>query len=136
MAKEPASKARVRRVKSPETFREKAAKSNTIKPKKHRFSWFTKLFNKIKTIISKPFHKFAKTKFGRLLRKPLRILAKILLIPYFKGSFNELKLVTWPGWKQSRKLTYAVLAFAIVFGTAIAGLDWVLGKIFKQILIK
>lgn len=136
MANQPVKKARVRKVKNPETFRDKAAKAGTPKVKKNRFRFLSKLSAKVSGTLSKPLNKLAKTKFGRLSRKPLHILAIILLIPYFKGSFKELKLVTWPGWKQSWKLTYAVLAFAIVFGTAIAGLDWVLGKIFKQILIK
>ncbi|HET8992039.1 MAG TPA: preprotein translocase subunit SecE [Candidatus Saccharimonadales bacterium] len=136
MAKEPAKKSRARRVKSPESFREKAAKAGSEKPKRNRLGVVSKTFRKITSAIKSPFKKAGNTRIGKILKKPFRIISVILLIPYFKGSFKELKLVSWPSFKQSRKLTYAVLAFAIVFGTAIAGLDWALGKIFKQILIK
>jgi preprotein translocase SecE subunit len=136
MASQPVKKAKVRKVKNPETFREKAVKASIPKVKKKRFGFALKAIKKIARLIATPFRKFAKTRLGRILKKPLRLLGVVLLVPYFRGSFTELKLVTWPGWKQSRKLTYAVLSFAIVFGAAIAGLDWVLSKIFKEILIK
>jgi preprotein translocase subunit SecE len=32
-------------------------------------------------------------------------------------------------------LTFAVLVFAIVFGAVIAGVDWVLDKIFRHLLL-
>jgi preprotein translocase SecE subunit len=70
------------------------------------------------------------------LHKPARIFGKIIVPPYFRSSFAELKLVTWPNWTQSRQLTTAVLIFAVIFGAAIAGVDWGLDKIFKHILLK
>ena len=65
-----------------------------------------------------------------------RWLGLILWPPYFRHSFRELKLVTWPNWRQSWRLTFAVLAFAAVFGAAIAGIDYGLDKLFKEVLLK
>jgi preprotein translocase SecE subunit len=49
---------------------------------------------------------------------------------------QELRLVTWPNWKQSRQLTFAVLVFAVIFGAAIAVVDYGLDKVFRNILLK
>jgi preprotein translocase SecE subunit len=72
--------------------------------------------------------------------KPFRFLGKwiglIVVPPYVRNSFRELKLVTWPDWKQSWRLTFAVLAFSAVFGAFIAGVDYGLDKLFKEVLLK
>lgn len=63
-----------------------------------------------------------------------RILSKVLFLSYFKGSWQELKKVTWPDAKTTTKLTFAVIIFASVFGIFIALVDYVLDKIFRSIL--
>lgn len=72
--------------------------------------------------------------------KPFRFVGKwiglILVPPYVRNSFRELKLVSWPDFRQSWRLTFAVLAFAAVFGAFIAGVDYGLDKLFKDILLK
>jgi preprotein translocase SecE subunit len=125
-------------VKNPETFRERAVKANQSNNKQKR-----RPFKKLWAVISKPFKvvkarldKLAENKIVSILLKPFRLLGKVLLFGYFKSSWEELKQVTWPTLKQSRQLTFAVVSFAVVFGASIAGLDWVLGKVFKQILLK
>jgi len=65
-----------------------------------------------------------------------RVLSHVLLLRYFRNSWKELKLVTWPNRKQTTQLTIAVFAFAIAFGLAVAITDYGLDKIFKRILIK
>jgi preprotein translocase SecE subunit len=70
------------------------------------------------------------------LRKPLRIIGLVIFPVYFRRSWQELKLVTWPGFKQSLRLTWAVLLFAIIFGTAVALVDYGLDAVFKRILLK
>lgn len=72
----------------------------------------------------------------RIIRTPFRWLGKILVPTYFRQSWRELKLVTWPSWKQSWQLTYAVLIFAVVFGAIIAAVDYGLDKVFRNILLK
>ncbi|HEY8999108.1 MAG TPA: preprotein translocase subunit SecE [Candidatus Saccharimonadales bacterium] len=68
--------------------------------------------------------------------KPVRFLAKILLIMYVINSWRELKQVTWPTRRESRRLTTAVVLFAIVFGFLIAVVDYGLDKLFKEVLLK
>lgn len=81
--------------------------------------------------------------FGFVLKpfktKPIRFigrfLAKVLLLNYFKQSWQELRQVTWPGRKETAQLTFAVFAFAIVFSVLIAIIDFGLDKLFKEVLI-
>lgn len=76
---------------------------------------------------TKPFISFFKF-IGRFLKK--------LLPRYFINSWHELKQVTWPGRKETWRLTGAVLSFAIVFGVAIAIVDKILSVIFKNFILK
>src|SRR5579884_3756160 len=135
MADEPAKRPK-RKLRNPESFREKALKASTEKKE-------SQTLRKIKRVLSYPFIKAGegiKAFFGlsvfKPFRKPARIIGKIIFPSYFRKSFAELKLVTWPSFKQSRQLTFAVLVFAVVFGLAIAGLDWGLDKAFKNLLLK
>lgn len=66
----------------------------------------------------------------------LHIIGLILVPRYFRNSWRELRQVTWPNKKESRRLTLAVMLFALLFGIAIAIVDYGLDKIFKRILLK
>lgn len=55
---------------------------------------------------------------------------------YLKGAWQELRLTTWPGRRETIRLTFAVFVFSAIFAVFIAGLDFVLDKLFKQIIIK
>lgn len=97
------------------------------------------IFSRIRGIIKKIFKPF------RFLLKPFRlrpvryigrILHKILLIDYFKSSWRELKLVSWPDRKKTFQLTIAVFVFAIGFGVFIAIVDFGLSKLFQEVLLK
>jgi len=68
--------------------------------------------------------------------KPFRILGFIVVPPYFRNSWKELRQVAWPEFRTALRLTFAVIAFAIVFGILVAVLDYGLDKLFKQVLIK
>jgi len=68
--------------------------------------------------------------------KAVRVIGRILGLSYLRTSWHELKEVTWPSFRESRRLTTAVISFAVVFGVVIYAVDWILDKIFKQILIK
>jgi preprotein translocase SecE subunit len=72
----------------------------------------------------------------RFTWRPIKWLGRHLIPRYFRNSFKELRLVTWPGRKQSRQLTQAVILFAIVFAVFISLLDFGLDKVFKRILLK
>lgn len=70
-------------------------------------------------------------KAGKFLNKRRSFVPK-----YFRESWAELKLVTWPTRKETWKLTLAVFVFAISFGAVIALVDFGLDKIFKALLLK
>lgn len=68
--------------------------------------------------------------------KPFRIIGLILVPPYFRNSWKELRQVTWPKRRESFRLMFAVVAFAAVFGGLVAALDFGLDKVFKEVLLK
>jgi preprotein translocase SecE subunit len=58
------------------------------------------------------------------------------LIPGFlKKSWAELRQVVWPNRSDTFKLTVAVLLFALFFGALIAGVDYVLDKLFREVIL-
>lgn len=74
----------------------------------------------------------------RPLRPVLRLVGRILgwLAPrYFINAWREVKQVTWPGRRETWRLTLAVFVFAIVFGLMIYGVDKVLESIFKKVVL-
>lgn len=72
--------------------------------------------------------------FSRL--KVVRKIGRILGFRYLRDSWRELRLVTWPTFPDSARLTGAVIIFSVVFGVLIAIVDYALDKIFRQILLK
>lgn len=126
-------------VKNPETFRERAIKANEVSDKPKRTAKVRQAGSKVANPVIKPIKQAA----GKLLKlKPLRplfkllgFIGKIILPPYIRNSWSELRQVTWPTKKQSRQLTGAVLIFAAIFGATVALVDFVLDKIFKNLLL-
>lgn len=139
MADEQSGKSK-RRVKNPETFRERAVKAAEEVDKPKKTKRLGQAVNKPIKATFKPigtfFTKLGKSKIFKPFRKPARFVGKILVPVYLRNSWQELKLVTWPSWKQSRQLTSAVLIFAFVFGVIIAVVDYGLDKLFRSILLK
>jgi preprotein translocase SecE subunit len=139
MAKEQPEKA-TRRVKNPETFRERAIKASDDSGKLSRSARLKRAIAKsvapIFTPIKRAADKVAGIRALRPLFKVLRFVGRIIFPRYFRDSWRELRQVTWPGWRESRRLTYAVLVFAIIFGASIAVVDYGLDKLFKAILLK
>lgn len=128
MAEEP-TKSKQRLIKKAETVREKAAKAeeNSQQPRRLQTT---------KRHASAPFRFI-----GRIFRKlgtfkPFRIIGYILVPPYFRNSWKELRQVTWPTFPVAIRLTFAVIVFAVIFGCMIALLDLILDKIFKEVLLK
>lgn len=126
-------KTKKRLVKNPETFRERALRANEISDKPKRSDKFKRTGSKATSPLFKPIGWALNTVFDR---KPFRLIGRILLPVYLRNSFRELKLVAWPNRRQSRDLTFAVLAFATVFGAVVALVDYGLDKLFKDILLK
>ena len=69
-----------------------------------------------------------------VVSKPVKKVGRLIIPRYFRNSWRELKEVTWPDARQTAKLTMAVVAFAAVFGVAIAIVDYGLEKIFRALL--
>lgn len=129
------SKKAKRKLKNPETFRERALKaSESSKPEKPRR--VRKFFAAIFRPIGNFFIKAQKVKALKPVFAAFRIIGRVVWPKYFRTSFQELKKVTWPTWKMSLRLTYAVLVFSVIFGISVAAVDWGLGKIFKHLLLK
>jgi preprotein translocase SecE subunit len=121
-----------RRVKDPETFRERAAKAAET-PEPTRTARLKGSSSGRVRSITRPIGHPLRVVTGT---KPARLIGKVLLPSYLRNSWRELKLVAWPNWLESRRLTYAVLIFAVIFGAAIALVDYGLDKLFKDILLK
>jgi preprotein translocase SecE subunit len=120
-----------RRIRREETLRERTekaeAKAASSKPRRLRTTTRG---------IARPLKPVGRAaqRVGRL--KPMRILGFIIVPPYFRNSWRELRQVTWPSGSESRRLTLAVMLFAIVFGALVAVVDFGLDKVFKQVLLK
>ncbi len=121
-----------RRVKDPETFRERALKATEASDKPKRGTRFRRVPAPVGAITGPAVRVTAKVAGF----KPFRLLGRVLFPGYFRNSLQELRLVAWPSWRESRRLTYAVLIFAIIFGALIALVDYGLDKVFKQVLLK
>jgi preprotein translocase SecE subunit len=138
VADQPPKATKKRRVKNPETFRERAVKAATENeaPKRSLKQAGGKVATPIARPVSRAASKLWNFKPLKLLHKPLRLIGRIVFPVYFRQSFRELRLVKWPDWLESRRLTIAVLIFAIIFGALIAGVDYGLDKAFRSILLK
>jgi preprotein translocase SecE subunit len=139
MATEKSAPKKQRRIRKSETVRQKAetvsmAKEQPAKPRRVR---------RTLGVASQPFRAARRAgkreiylplpdnKVGRFLNKRRHFVPR-----YFRESFKELKLVTWPDRQQTTQLTIAVFIFAIGFGVIIAVVDFGLDRIFKLILVK
>ena len=54
---------------------------------------------------------------------------------YLRQSWAEMRQVTWPRFGQAMHLTFAVVIFSIVFAVLVANIDWLLTKIFEEIIL-
>ena len=139
MADEPTARPK-RRVKNPETFRERAVKATAANERPGKARRLKTAGGNITRPVTSPvkrvLRKLATIQPFRFILKLLRWVGLVLVPPYLRNSWKELKLVTWPTRKQSRQLTFAVLIFAIIFGAAVAVVDYGLDKLFRNILLK
>jgi preprotein translocase SecE subunit len=132
VAKKPeAKKKRIR--KSAETMRQKVSKTadkpKKIKPIKKVLSKAAKPVKKASSIGKKQYFLIQPREKGIVgwLTKPRKFTPK-----YFREAYAEIRQVTWPSRRESWKLVFAVIAFAFIFGAAIAMVDFVLDKIFRR----
>jgi preprotein translocase SecE subunit len=126
---EETTKSKRRQIKKAETVREKAVKATEDSQQPRRL-------HTTKRRASAPFRAVGRggKKLGKF--KPFRILGFIIVPPYFRNSWKELRQVSWPSFRVALRLTFAVIIFAVVFGGLVALLDFGLDKLFKQVLLK
>lgn len=128
------------RIRKAETVRERtmkaAAKAEakaSKQPKRRRIlGLLAKIFRPLKKplyIISWPFRL-------RPVRFVGRVIGRILWPKYFRNAWKEIRQVTWPSRGDTWKLTLAVLIFALAFGLATAGVDWVLDKVIRRLVFR
>ncbi|CAN5426331.1 hypothetical protein BH10PAT3_BH10PAT3_4800 [soil metagenome] len=80
-------------------------------------------------ILAKPFN-------IRPVRFVFRWIGRILLPRYFRNSYKELRQVSWPTRRETWKLTFAVLIFAIIFGFLVSVTDYGLDKVIRRIVLR
>ncbi len=130
------AEAKKRQLKRSETVRERSQKVQSKPDKSRRLHATTKK-------ISRPFKTAAhvgrkeyylpipENRVGRFLNKRRHFIPL-----YFRQSWRELRQVTWPGRKETWKLTLAVISFAIIFGVLVAIVDFGLDKLFRKVILK
>ncbi len=133
MAETPAKKKRI--LRKTETVRERSVKPiKEVKPRRIKSAGknLRRPFAAAAKIGKKEYYlPLPKNKVGNFLNK------KRSLIPsYFKASYSEIKLVSWPNAKTTVNLSIAVFLFAFFFGLVVALADYGLDKLFKQLIIK
>lgn len=130
-----------RKFRAAPTLREQSARNAASKTKKPSR---TKRVVKSKAMrpVWAPFRfvgRGLKKVYGLRILKPLRFIIRMLgyvvAPPYVRNSFKELRFVTWPTIGTTIRLTGAVLLFAVVVSLLIAGLDVVLEKLFREVLL-
>lgn len=136
MAESKDSPKSVRKVKNPETFRERAIKaSEKVDQPTKRGRIRSAAGRPVKPVV-RAARKVGSTKPARIIGWPFRFLGRILVPKYVRNSYQELKLVEWPDRKKTRQLTTAVLIFAVVFAAVVSAVDFVLEKLFREVLLK
>lgn len=76
-----------------------------------------------------------KTKDTKKKSKKTEDPAKDKKVGYFRGSWRELKRVTWPGRKESWIMTFGVIVFTLLFTAYTTGLDFILERVVRQIFL-
>ena len=136
MAESKDSPKSTRKVKNPETFRQRAIKAGEQNQQPGRRSRLRSAAGKPVRPVVAGVKKFSRLKPVRLATAPLRFVGRFLFPKYFRESYRELKLVKWPDRKTSRDLTFAVLIFAFIFAVIVSIIDYGLDKLFKEVLLK
>lgn len=127
------------RVRKTETVRERNEKA-TAKAEAKANKQPKRRVRKVASKATKPLRKPLRFISWPFRTKPMRFIGrwmgKILWPTYFRNSWKEIKMVKWPTRRETWKLTLAVLVFALVFGLAAAGTDFVLDKIIRRIVFR
>lgn len=69
-------------------------------------------------------------KLGQFLNKRRRATPK-----FFREAWAEMRQVEWPTAKETVRLTFAVFIFSLLFGIAVALVDYGLDKVFRKVFL-
>ncbi len=122
-----------KRVRKQETMREKTAKATKDTKSPRRIKRTASAVKRpVKAVVEagkKEYHLIPQSDSGvkGFLTKSRRVTPG-----YFRSSYKELKLVSWPNRKETWRLVFAVFIFATLFGLLITVVDFGLDKLFKQ----
>lgn len=123
------------RVRKAETVRERNEKA-TLKAGLEASRVKKQPIRKTVRVIGKPFGVAARPFRIRPLRFVFRLIGRILLPLYFRNAYKELRQVTWPSRRNTWKLTFAVLIFAVIFGFLVTVTDYGLDKVIRRIVLR
>lgn len=56
------------------------------------------------------------------------------MIKFFKSVGHEMKLVTWPNYKQNVHDTLIVIVFSILFAAYLGALDWAFSALTQVVM--
>ncbi len=127
------------RVRKAETVREKTAKQSAktlAKANKQPKRRVRRAAGRVAKPLARPLRFITAPFRTRPVRAVGRFLGRIFWPRYFRNAWKEVRLVTWPSRRDTIKLTFAVIVFAVVFGLAAAGTDFVLDKIIRRIVFR
>lgn len=128
---------RIKKIKSkPETVRERAAKQNAkTAPRKRKMPGSNKLADS-KSKVAEFLGQSVQTHTHSEQSRWSFITKSRHFVPaYFRNSWTELRNVTWPKLPEALRLTLAVILFASIFAIFISGLDWLLDKLFQELIL-
>jgi preprotein translocase SecE subunit len=134
VAEKQTTKKRIR--KGPQTVRERARDAASAKDKKPRrlrraSGVAARPLKAVRRLGRKEYYlPLPDSRLGRFLNK-----RRSLVPRYFRESWQELRLVTWPGRKETWQLSLAVFIFAIVLGLAVSVVDYGLNNLFRKVLL-
>lgn len=102
-----------------------------------------KLVSKVKQVLKTPFVLIfnllkkltSPIRSNKLYRRSRKTFLKSPFRGYFKDSYAELKLVEWPNWATSWKLTGTVIVFSVAFAVLTTLLDIGFEKLAKKIFL-
>lgn len=124
-----------RQLKKTQTVRERAQKAGTEKKPRRIKQAGNVAARPVKAIVrtgrKEYYLPLPDNRVGRFMNKRRRVIPG-----YFRGAWQELRQVKWPGRKETTKLTFAVFIFAIFFGAMISVVDYGLDKVFKKLILK
>jgi preprotein translocase SecE subunit len=137
-AVKPVTKKKQKRVfKTPPTLRDQTTKRKSEKIKiggRIRKIFGAKIFYPLRWV-GRFIARIWSSKVFTPIRFISRLIGKVLFPTYFRNSWKELRLVIWPNFRTTWRLTFAVIIFGAVFGLFIAGIDVALEKLFREVLI-